>query len=64
MFTNDPVADFHSYDAEQQMKLEQLPVCGYCGYHIQDEKCLDVEGELYHVECFEREHLKWTDDYV
>lgn len=64
MYTNDPVADFHSYDAEQQMKLEELPVCEYCRQPIQDERLLDVEGELFHVDCFVEEHRKWTDDYI
>lgn len=29
--TDDPVADFDRYDAEQQQQLDSLPVCECCG---------------------------------
>lgn len=34
-WTDDPVADFDRYDAEQQ--LDSLPVCECCGEPIQQE---------------------------
>lgn len=64
MFTNDPVADFHRYDSEQERKLEELPVCEYCRHPIQDEHLWDIEGTLYHEECAALQFRKDSEDYV
>ena len=37
-YTDDPIADFHAWDAHQTKKLEQLPTCADCGEHIQEEE--------------------------
>jgi hypothetical protein len=63
MFTNDPIADFHRYDSDREDALAKLPKCCLCGEAIQEEKLFDVGGDLYHVECFENEFLKYTEDY-
>ena len=63
MFTNDPLHDFHMHDAEMERKLQKAPKCAECGRPIQDERLFDIDGELYHVKCFEEQFLKWTDDY-
>lgn len=43
--------------------LRSLPVCEYCGHEIQDEKLLDLDGSLYHVDCALAEFQKDTEDY-
>lgn len=62
--TDDPVADFDSWDEEQQRQLAKLPKCAYCGEPIQDDKCYLINDELVCPECLEREHEKRTDDFV
>lgn len=56
-YTNDPVADFERYDAEQESALEKLPVCNCCGEPIQQERaiyyndqwcCEDCEIDFWH----------------
>ena len=63
-YTDDPVADFERYDAEQERKLAQLPVCIECDEHIQDTQCYEVNGEYICYDCMNRNHRKWVDDIV
>lgn len=60
----DPYDDFLARDAEEQAWLEKCPKCAYCDRPIQDEKCLLVNDELYHTDCFLTEHQVDTDDYI
>lgn len=64
MWTDDPVADFERHERKQNRRLERLPVCAYCGEPIQDERLFDVDDELYHVACAEKEFKNWTVDYI
>lgn len=59
MFTDDPLADFHRYDSEQEEKLEHLPRCGYCNEPIQQEMAVHIENDWYCDECLElmREYI-------
>lgn len=61
--TGDPLYDFHQHDAEKEAMLAKAPKCSECGQPIQDDRLFDIDGELYHVACFEKEFLKWTEDY-
>ena len=60
--TDDPVADFHRWDDEQQERLKRLPRCSECDERIQDEHCYEVNGEYICPDCMEKNHKKWTDD--
>lgn len=40
-----------AHDAEQEEKLEKLPVCSSCGEPIQDEYCYQVDSEILCEEC-------------
>lgn len=60
--TDDPIADFHAYDAERQRELDRLPECCECGNPIQNEHCYEVNGEYICPDCMEKNHKKWTDD--
>lgn len=47
--TDDPIHDFLMHNAEQQRKLEQLPICKKCGYPIQQE-CAVLLGEHWYCD--------------
>lgn len=36
-WTDDPIADFDRWQAEQEEELEKLPICECCGQPIQQE---------------------------
>ena len=59
-WTDDPIADFERHDAEQNRRLEQLPVCADCDNAIQDETAYYINGEWICKDCmssYEREVL-------
>lgn len=62
--SDDPIADFHRYEAEQQAVLDKLPRCCECDHPIQTEECFEFNDELICPECLEANHRKWVDDYV
>lgn len=51
------------HEARQTAWLQRRPVCVYCGRHIQDEILWDINGELYHADCAEKEFCKYTEIY-
>jgi formylmethanofuran dehydrogenase subunit E len=51
------------HDAEQQAKLEELPLCDYCKEHIQDDYYYLIYDELICEECLNDNFRKSTDDY-
>lgn len=60
----DSLALWEEHDAKKEAWLATLPVCSECGQAIQDERLIEVNDEVFHVACFEKDHLKWTDDYT
>lgn len=50
-YTNDPIADFDAWDAEQNKRLETLPECADCGEPIQDETAYYINGEWICRDC-------------
>lgn len=44
-WTDDPLADFDRWDAEQTAALERLPRCCECYEPIQDEVAYYINGE-------------------
>lgn len=56
MWSDDPVADYDRYDAEQARKLKQLPICAECGEHIQNTYCYEIEGEYICKSCLIDNH--------
>lgn len=63
-YTDNPIADFDRWDAEQTEQLKRLPKCAECGEPIQDEECFEINGELICPECLQNNHRKWTSDYT
>lgn len=62
--TDNPVADFMAYDAEQQAELERLPKCCKCKKRIQDDYCYRINDAIYCEECHNEEFMVWTDDVM
>ena len=46
-YTDDPVSDFNSHDAEQERWLQSRPLCCVCKEHIQEAKAVYFDGEYY-----------------
>lgn len=61
--TDNPHADFDRWDAEQEARLERLPVCCYCKEHIQDERAMYIHDELMCLDCV-MEHMVDVEDYI
>ncbi len=59
--TDDPVADFHRYDREQDRRLKLLPTCERCGDAIQQEKAVCINGFWFCDECLESHYRKEVD---
>ena len=62
--TDDPLADFDRYEAEQQRRLERYPKCDYCDSHITDEFYYDLDGDIVCEDCLDRHFKKAVEDYV
>lgn len=52
-YSDNPVLDFEEYDAEQNRRLEELPVCADCDEHIQDETAYYINGEWICENCMD-----------
>ena len=63
MLSNDPIADFHAWDAEQYEELKKLPVCDWCGEHIMSDYFYDINGEYICENCMD-DRRRSTDDYL
>lgn len=62
--TDNPVADFHRHDAEQQERLKELPECSDCGEPIQDDFYYEFDCYFYCADCVSDNHRKRVEDYV
>lgn len=62
-FTDNPIADFNRWDAEQAREeaehRETLPICVYCQQPIEDDWCYELDGECYCEKCMKENHRKW-----
>lgn len=62
--TDDPLADFDRWDAEQQAALNKLPKCAECGEPIQDDCYYEINGECVCPACLDNNHKHWVEDYI
>lgn len=64
MYTNNPIADFHRYDAEQNRRLERLPVCHNCGEPIQQNRAVHIDDWWFCDDCLKdlREDIEDDED--
>lgn len=60
-FTNDPIADFERWDAEQEAWLAKRPVCADCDEHIQDCEAYYINGCLICQNCIEAYRIEVGD---
>lgn len=64
MYSDDPSADYDAYDAKCAKRLEERPVCAFCGEHIQDDFLYEIDGDLVCEECLNEHYRKSTDCYI
>ena len=63
-YSDDPLADFEAWDKHQNEQLEKLPKCAQCGHHIQDDRLLNIHGDLFHISCADDAFGEWTEEYT
>lgn len=49
--TNDPIADYNRWDAEQSRRLPRLPECAICGEYIIQETAVRIDNAYICDEC-------------
>ena len=64
MWTDNPIADFVRHDAEQQAKLDKLPVCECCKEPIQQEKAIYYNDQWCCEECEEEFWQNIREDFL
>lgn len=52
-YSDDPVADFHHYDADLQARLDKLVRCSECDNRITTEFAYYIHGEWICEECMD-----------
>lgn len=57
-YTNDPVADYHAYAADQERELKKRPMCSECDEHIQDEYAYYINGEWICNDCMDSNYKR------
>lgn len=62
-YSDDPVADYESYTAQQERELGKIPKCSECGNHIQDEMAYLINDELICERCMNGFKVH-VDDYI
>ena len=50
-YTGEPARDAENYYLEAQAQLEKRPVCEYCGKHIDDDVCYEIDGNIICDDC-------------
>lgn len=60
----EPYELYDSYCDKLAKEEEKLPVCEMCGNRIYDDYLIDLDGDLYHEDCFLRDCRKPTENYI
>lgn len=55
MWSDNPVADYERYSAEQERRLDKLPRCSCCDEPIQDDFAYYINDEWICDECMDRD---------
>lgn len=63
-YTDDPVQDFLNHDAEQQRKMDKLPVCADCDEPVTDDHYYLINDEVICQNCLDAGYRKQVEDYV
>ena len=64
MYTDNPIADFNRYDAEQYREEQKLPRCSCCEKPIYEEYCYLINNDVVCEKCLKDQFRKRTEDYV
>lgn len=59
IWTDDPVMDAANHEAERERKMQELPICDFCGNHITDDSYHEIRGLNICDRCLE-DHRKNT----
>lgn len=51
--TDDPLADYAAFEAEEQAALARLPECDNCGFPITDGHYYSIDGRAMYLCCLE-----------
>lgn len=62
--TDNPLADFASWDAEKTAQLERLPVCCCCEEPIQQEDAVCINDEWFCDSCLTDYFRRRVEDYI
>lgn len=62
-WTDDPIADFHRWDAEQQELLKRLPLCYMCCERIQQDTAVMINDHYYCDDCLKELRVTIDIDY-
>lgn len=62
--TDDPVADFMHYDAEQAREMEKLPICEDCGEPITEDHFYEINDVYICPNCLEAGYRREIEDYI
>ena len=62
--TDDPIADYLHWDAEQSRKLDALPVCANCAEPITADYYYEIDGVIICPDCMDSDYRRSTDDYI
>lgn len=59
--TDDPIADFARWDAEQAAQEGKLPRCDYCNEPVQDDYFYQINDEVICPDCLNNHFRKEVD---
>ena len=62
-YTDDPVADYARYDAEQERIRRKCPLCSECDEPIMDATCYVINDEIICESCM-GQYRRCTDDLM
>jgi formylmethanofuran dehydrogenase subunit E len=60
-YSDNPLSDFHRYDADIEREREKLPKCSECDNPIQDEHCYLINDEPICEDCLKSHYRKRTE---
>lgn len=63
-YSDDPIRDAEHYYANMEEETAKRPVCACCGFHIVDDVCFRIDGDLYCEDCMHDEFAVNVDDLM
>lgn len=50
-YTDNPARDAENYYEDGMKEMRERPVCEYCGKHIADDICYEIDGNIVCDDC-------------